>query len=222
MYLKDTNESLTRIGARTPMGELLRRFWVPALLERELSKIGGEPVEVRLFGEDLVAEYVEGHVALTDRYFKEMASYKTMAAGGIVWAYLGPHDFTPQLPAFAWLALPPIRRSVANRIEPHNWVYTVETSLGSDTRPEFLPPFYTSAAPDRGHAHVPVDDTHTCVWSFGPDARPHADDESVMPDGTAIMEFHHNMIVMAREHARGHVPEAASHGEWYAVRPFPG
>src|SRR5271155_4614984 len=134
MYLKDTNESLTRTGPRTPMGELLRRFWVPALLERELSKIGGEPVEVRLFGEDLVAEYVEGRVTITDRYFKEMNSYKTTAAGGIVWVYMGPHDFTPQLPAFAWLALPPIRRSIAKRIEPHNWAYTVETSLAADTR----------------------------------------------------------------------------------------
>jgi hypothetical protein len=222
MYLKDTEESLTRIGPRTPMGELLRRFWVPALHEHELSKYGGDPVEIKLFGEELQADYVDGQISITDRYFKEMGSYPVMTGGGIVWTYMGPHGFTPQLPGFAWLALPPLKRSTAKRIEQHNWVYTIETSLGADTRPDFLPPFYTSAGPDRGHAHVPMDDAHTCVWSFGPDTHHLKEDPALVPDAEAVMNFHHSMIVMAREHARGHLPEAASHGEWYAVRPFPG
>src|ERR1043165_4522850 len=37
------------------MGNLLRRYWVPALLSSELPDPDGVPVEVRLLGEDLVA-----------------------------------------------------------------------------------------------------------------------------------------------------------------------
>jgi phthalate 4,5-dioxygenase oxygenase subunit len=48
------NEELTRVGAGTPMGELMRRFWLPALLGEELEP-GGAPKRVRLLGERLVA-----------------------------------------------------------------------------------------------------------------------------------------------------------------------
>jgi hypothetical protein len=34
MYLKDNDENFRHVGPNTPMGELLRRFWLPALLDR--------------------------------------------------------------------------------------------------------------------------------------------------------------------------------------------
>ncbi len=37
------------------MGNLLRCFWIPALLEEEICDPDGEPVELRLLGEDLIA-----------------------------------------------------------------------------------------------------------------------------------------------------------------------
>jgi phthalate 4,5-dioxygenase len=49
------NEILTRVGPGTLMGNLLRRYWTPALLAEELPDAGGAPVRVRLLGEDLVA-----------------------------------------------------------------------------------------------------------------------------------------------------------------------
>ncbi|WP_214403703.1 Rieske 2Fe-2S domain-containing protein [Pseudonocardia lacus] len=55
MLSAQDNELLTRVGPGTPMGELLRRYWTPALLVGELPTPGGDPVRVRLFGEDLVA-----------------------------------------------------------------------------------------------------------------------------------------------------------------------
>src|SRR3954451_5859798 len=55
MLSTQDNELLTRVGPGTPMGELLRRYWSPALLVSELPVPGGDPVRVRLFGEDLVA-----------------------------------------------------------------------------------------------------------------------------------------------------------------------
>ncbi len=38
MLSKEDNERVTRVGPGTPMGELMRRYWVPALLS---SEIGG-------------------------------------------------------------------------------------------------------------------------------------------------------------------------------------
>jgi phthalate 4,5-dioxygenase oxygenase subunit len=49
------NETLCRVGPGTPMGELMRRFWIPAALSEELSVRDGPPVRVLLLGERLVA-----------------------------------------------------------------------------------------------------------------------------------------------------------------------
>jgi phthalate 4,5-dioxygenase oxygenase subunit len=55
MLGQNENDSLTRIGAQTPMGELMRRYWIPALLAEEIPAPDCSPVRVRLLGEDLVA-----------------------------------------------------------------------------------------------------------------------------------------------------------------------
>jgi phthalate 4,5-dioxygenase oxygenase subunit len=55
MLSAEDNALLTRVGPGTPMGELLRRYWSPALLTAELPAPDCDPVRVRLFGEDLVA-----------------------------------------------------------------------------------------------------------------------------------------------------------------------
>jgi phthalate 4,5-dioxygenase len=49
------NELLTRTGPGTPMGNLFRRFWLPALLPSELPEPDSTPVRFRILGEDLVA-----------------------------------------------------------------------------------------------------------------------------------------------------------------------
>jgi len=48
------NELLTRTGQGTAMGELLRRFWVPALLAEEVAEPQCPPVRLTLMGESLV------------------------------------------------------------------------------------------------------------------------------------------------------------------------
>jgi phthalate 4,5-dioxygenase len=54
MLSKEDNELLTRVGPGTPMGDLLRQYWVPALLSSELAEPDGSPLRLRLLGEDLV------------------------------------------------------------------------------------------------------------------------------------------------------------------------
>lgn len=61
------NERLTRVGPGTQMGELIRRFWLPVLLESELAEKDGAPVRVRLMGENLVAfRDTSGAIGLLD------------------------------------------------------------------------------------------------------------------------------------------------------------
>ena len=55
MLSAEDNELLTRVGAGTPMGDLLRRFWFPAMLEVQIAEPDSPPVKLRLLGEDLVA-----------------------------------------------------------------------------------------------------------------------------------------------------------------------
>ncbi|MDE2765742.1 MAG: hypothetical protein OXI25_04840, partial [Chloroflexota bacterium] len=52
---REANELLCLTGPGTPMGDTVRRYWIPALLSTELPEADGAPVEVRLLGEDLVA-----------------------------------------------------------------------------------------------------------------------------------------------------------------------
>jgi nitrite reductase/ring-hydroxylating ferredoxin subunit len=65
MLSQKDNELLTRVGAGTAMGELMRRYWIPALLAEEISVPDCPPVRVRVLGEDLVAfRDTQGRVGL--------------------------------------------------------------------------------------------------------------------------------------------------------------
>jgi len=61
------NELLTRIGPGTPMGEYLRRYWLPVALSRELPDPDGAPLRVEMLGEKLVAfRDTQGRVGLIE------------------------------------------------------------------------------------------------------------------------------------------------------------
>ena len=69
MLSREENEMLTRTGPATPMGQLLRRFWLPALLTDELPEPDCAPVRLRLLGEDLVGfRDSEGRLGLVSAY----------------------------------------------------------------------------------------------------------------------------------------------------------
>ena len=61
------NDLICHTGPGTPMGEALRRYWHPFLLITELPENDGEPVRVKILGEDLVAfRDTDGKVGLID------------------------------------------------------------------------------------------------------------------------------------------------------------
>ena len=55
MLSQAENEFLTQSGRGTPMGELLRRFWIPALLSEELPERDGSQKKIKIMGEKLLA-----------------------------------------------------------------------------------------------------------------------------------------------------------------------
>ena len=63
------NELLSRVGPDTPMGNLVRQYWIPALMSSELPEPDGAPVRVRLLGENLIGFRVtSGKVGLIQNH----------------------------------------------------------------------------------------------------------------------------------------------------------
>jgi phenylpropionate dioxygenase-like ring-hydroxylating dioxygenase large terminal subunit len=55
MLSKEENELLSRVGPGTPMGDLMRQYWLPAALSSELPSADSNPLRVLLLGEQLIA-----------------------------------------------------------------------------------------------------------------------------------------------------------------------
>ena len=53
MLSRQDNELLCRVGPETPMGQMMRRYWLPVAMSTEL--VVGTPRRVRLLGENFVA-----------------------------------------------------------------------------------------------------------------------------------------------------------------------
>jgi len=55
MLSREDNELITRTSSGTPMGNLMRRYWIPALLSEEIPAPNCSPVRVKILSEELVA-----------------------------------------------------------------------------------------------------------------------------------------------------------------------
>lgn len=69
MLSREDNELVCRVGPGTPMGALMRRYWIPALFSSELAEPDCPPIRIRLLGEDLIAfRASDGTVGLVDQH----------------------------------------------------------------------------------------------------------------------------------------------------------
>ncbi len=69
MARKEINELLTQTGPGTPMGEMFRQYWIPALLAEELPENDCPPVRVKLLSERLIAfRDSDGRMGLIDEF----------------------------------------------------------------------------------------------------------------------------------------------------------
>ena len=55
MLNKEDNELLCRVGPGTPMGDVMRHYWLPGLLSSELPSADSDPLRLMLLGEALIA-----------------------------------------------------------------------------------------------------------------------------------------------------------------------
>jgi phenylpropionate dioxygenase-like ring-hydroxylating dioxygenase large terminal subunit len=68
MLNREINEMLSRVGPGTPMGNLFRRFWLPALMSNEVRS-DRAPVRLRILGEDLLSfRDSNGRVGIVEAY----------------------------------------------------------------------------------------------------------------------------------------------------------
>ena len=173
------NLLLSQTGPGTLMGNLYRRYWLPALLATELIEPGGPPVSVRLLSEKLLAfRNSEGELSLIDEFcahrgvslwfgrneeggircpyhgwkyatngqcievpsesddsgFSEkikLTSYPLREQGGILWAYLGPIEKIPEMPAYEWSTVPDSHRHISKRLQACNSLQAMEGGLDS-------------------------------------------------------------------------------------------
>src|ERR1700742_4349280 len=69
MTTQAQNDFLTLTGPGTPMGALMRRYWIPALLSSEIPEPDCPPVRVKVLGERLIAfRDTAGRVGVMDEF----------------------------------------------------------------------------------------------------------------------------------------------------------
>lgn len=69
MLRKEQNDLLTQTGPATPMGDMFRCYWIPALLAEELPANDCPPVRIKLLSERLLAfRDSEGRYGLIDEF----------------------------------------------------------------------------------------------------------------------------------------------------------
>ena len=69
MLSREDNELVCRVGPGTPMGQLMRQYWVPIAQSSELPADGRTPLRIRVLGENLIAfRMASGSVALLQQW----------------------------------------------------------------------------------------------------------------------------------------------------------
>lgn len=101
MLKREINELLTQTGPGTPMGNLFRQYWMPALLAEELPEHDCPQVRVKLLSERLIAfRDSEGRYGLMDEFCAHRGASLWFARneeGGLRCAYHGwKYDVTGQ------------------------------------------------------------------------------------------------------------------------------
>jgi phthalate 4,5-dioxygenase len=90
---KEINDLLTQTGPGTPMGELFRQYWIPALLAEELPENDCPQVRVKLLSERMIAfRDSEGRYGLIDEFCAHRGAslwFGRNEEGGLRCAYHG-------------------------------------------------------------------------------------------------------------------------------------
>jgi len=157
MLVQQDNELLCRVEGAAPMGQLMRRHWLPVCLLEEVAVPDGKPVRARVVGEDLVVfRDSEGRIGVLDERCPHRRASLALGRneeGGLRCLYHGwKMDVEgnvlemPSEPAASCLA-----QKAKHRAYPvKEWGGVVWAWLGpADAMPEFAPPAWAPTAEAR-------------------------------------------------------------------------
>ena len=165
----DTDSAdLTRVGPGTPMGELMRRYWIPAAMSGELVA-DGDPVRLLLLGEKLIAfRDTSGRVGVMDHRCPHRCASLFLGRNehdGIRCVYHGwKFDVTgrcvdmPSVPAHQDFK-DTVRAKAYPAVERNGlvWVY-----MGPEAEPPPLPMIEATLLPE--HSRVTMFVQRECNW----------------------------------------------------------
>jgi phthalate 4,5-dioxygenase len=155
MLSKEDNQLLTRTDKGTPMGDLFRQYWIPALKSEELES-DGKPQKIRLLGEDLIAfRDTEGVVGLVEEACPHRGTslyYGINAGCGLTCMYHGWKFNTAgectDIPSEE--GDPKFRKKIKIKSYPVKEVKgIIWTYMGPEAKQPPLPEFYWMGLPDE-------------------------------------------------------------------------
>ena len=169
MLSSEQNERLTRVGPKTPGGELLRRYWQVLCPAAELT--AAVPTKrVRLLGEDLVVyRMTDGSYACVSEFCRHRGvslAYGFVEADGIRCSYHGwkygrsghcveqPFERRASIPQSVALRSYPVQRLGG----------LLFTYMGPDPATAPLLPRWDVLAREDGDRRIQIFPTHNCNW----------------------------------------------------------
>jgi hypothetical protein len=84
MLTDQENDLLCRVEGDAPMGQMMRRYWLPACLSEEVPEPDCDPVRVRILGENLVA-FRDGALRSSMGAMKNAVCAASTTAGKWTW-----------------------------------------------------------------------------------------------------------------------------------------
>src|SRR5919107_50589 len=170
MLTHEENDLLCHVEGSAPMGQLMRRHWVPAALSEQLAEPDGTPVRLRLFGEDLVAfRDTDGRLGVLGEYCPHRKASLVLGRNeecGLRCLYHG-WKFDVEGNVLEMASEPPESRfaeKVKHKAYPtHEWGGFVWAYMGpKEEMPEFEPPPW-APVPDAKVSIVKID--LPCNWA---------------------------------------------------------
>ena len=157
MITNEENDLLCRVENGAPMGQLMRRHWVPICLQEEVPEADGTPVKARILGEDLVVfRDTDGRVGVLDEYCPHRRAslvFGRNEEGGLRCLYHGwKMDVAGNV---LEMVSEPASSGFANKVKhkaypTKEWGGFVWAWMGpQDQMPEFVPPRWAPTAEAR-------------------------------------------------------------------------
>lgn len=157
MLTPQENDLLCRVEGDAPMGQLMRRHWLPVCLREEVSEPDGAPVRSRMLGEDLVVfRDTEGRVGVMDEYCPHRRASLVLGRNedcGLRCLY---HGWKMDVQGNVLeMASEPGASALVEKVKhkaypTHEWGGVVWAYMGpADTMPAFTPPAWAPTADAR-------------------------------------------------------------------------